>query len=60
MAEFRTPLSSHACHHYLQVQKGSDEKQLKKSGNNVFSIITLWEQSVAMETRVFDLIWPKT
>ena len=33
-------------------KKGSDEKQLRKSGSTVFSIMTLWELSVAMETRV--------
>ena len=50
--EIQTRPSSHACHHYLQVRKGSDEKQPRKSGDTVFSIITLWELSVAMETRV--------
>ena len=34
----------------LQVWKGADEKQPRKSGNTVFPIITLWELSVAMET----------
>ena len=33
--------SSHACHHCLQVLKGSDEKQPRKSGDTVFPIITL-------------------
>ena len=45
--KIRTHLSSHACHHYLQVWKGTDEKQPRKSGDTVFSIITL---SVTMET----------
>ena len=33
--------SSHACHHYLQVSKGTDEKQPRKSGDTVFPIIAL-------------------
>ena len=53
LAEFRTLPSTHACHRYLQVLQGSDEKQLRKSGNTVFIFITL---CVAMETR--GLIWP--
>ena len=53
LAKFQTPLSSYACHHYLQVWKGSIKKQLRKSGNTIFSIITL---SVAMETS--SRIWP--
>ena len=32
--------------------KGSDEKQPRKSEDTVFSIITLWELFVAIETRV--------
>ena len=39
--------------------KRTDEKQLRKSGNTVFSIITLWELSVAMGTRVFIQSGPK-
>ena len=34
-------LSSHACHRCLQVWKGTDEKQPRKSGDTVFPIITL-------------------
>ena len=34
-------------------------KQLRKSGNTIFSIITLWELSVAMETRVLVQSCPK-
>ena len=45
--------TSHACHHYLQVWKGSDKKQPRKSGNTVFAIIIL---SVAMKTSC--RIWP--
>ena len=51
--------SSHACHHYLQVWKGSDENRPRKSGDTVFSITTLWELSVAMETRVLIRSDPK-
>ena len=32
-------------------KKDRDEKRLRKSGNTVFFIITLWELYVAMETR---------
>ena len=46
----RTPPSSHACHLYLQVWKGLNEKQPRQSGNTVFPIMALWELSVAMET----------
>ena len=34
------------------IKKIKDVKQLRKSGNTVFSIINLWELSVGMETRV--------
>ena len=54
-AEIRTRPSSHACHRYLQVSKGSDEKQSRKSGDTVFPIITL---SVTMETSGW--IWPNS
>ena len=33
-------------------KKGSDQKQPRKGGDIVFSIISQWELSVAMETRV--------
>ena len=52
-AEIRTRPSSYAFHRYLQVWKGTDEKQPRKSGDTVFSIITL---SVTMETSSW--IWP--
>ena len=55
LAEFRTHPSSYVCHRYLQIWKGSDQKQPRKRGDAVFPIITLRELSVAMETRV--LIW---
>ena len=44
--------NSHACHCYLQVWKGTDEKQLRKSEDTVFPFITL---SFTMETS--DLSW---
>ena len=47
LAKFRTPLSSNAFHCYLQVWKGMDEKQPRKSGDTVSPIITL---SVTTET----------
>ena len=49
LAEFQPHPSSHVCYHYLQISKGSDQEQLRKSGDTVFSIITL---SVTMETSV--------
>ena len=58
-AEIQTRPSSHAYHHYLQVWKGSDDKQARKSGDTVFSITTLWELSVAIETRVLIRSDPK-
>ena len=46
--------NSHACHCYLQVWKGTDEKQTRKSEEDtVFPFITL---SFTMET--IDWIWP--
>ena len=45
--------NSHVCHCYLQVWKGTDEKQPGKSEDTVFHFITL---SFTMETS--DWIWP--
>ena len=42
----------HACHCYLQLWKGTDEKQSRKSEDTVFPFITL---SFTMETS--DLSW---
>ena len=42
LAEFRTHPSSHVCYQYLQVWKGSDQEQPRKSGDIVFPIISLW------------------
>ena len=39
--------------------KRTDEKQPRKSGDTVFSIITIWELSVAIETRVLIRSGPK-
>ena len=36
-------------------KKGSDQKQPRKRDDALFPIITLWELSVAMETRVLIL-----
>ena len=46
-AKIGTRPSSHTCHCYLQVWKGTTEKQPRKSGDTFFPIITL---SVTMET----------
>ena len=59
LAEFQKPPTSHKCHGYLQVRKWLDEKQPRESGNTVFPITTLWELSVAMETRVLNRSAPK-
>ena len=53
-AKFLTRPRFQACPRYLQVQKGLDEKLARKIGDTVFSIITLSELSVAMETRVLN------
>ena len=37
-------------------KKDRMKKQLRKCGNTVFYIITLWELFVAMETRVWILV----
>ena len=42
LADFQTHPSSYVCHHYLQVWKGSDLEQLRKSCNTVFYILSLW------------------
>ena len=39
LAKFQTHSSSHVCYHYLQVKKGSDQEQPRKSGDIVFPII---------------------
>ena len=41
LAEFQTHPSSRVCYHYLQVWKGSDQEQPRKSGDIVFPIISL-------------------
>ena len=42
LAEFQTHPSSHVCYHYLQIWKGSDHEQSRKSGDIIFPIISLW------------------
>ena len=42
LAEFQTHPRSHVCNHYLQVWKGFDQEQPRKSGDIVFPIISLW------------------
>ena len=46
----KTCLRFYVC--YLQVLKGSDQKQLRKGGDIIFPIISQWGLSLAMETRV--------
>ena len=40
-------------------KKGSDQKQPRKGGDIIFPIISQWELSVAMETRVLIQSAPK-
>ena len=59
LAEIRTRPRFYACPHNLQVWKGSDQKQPRKGGENVFPITSQWGLSVAMETRVLIQSAPK-
>ena len=59
MAEIRTRPKCYACPCYLQVYKGSDQKQPRKGGDIIFPIISQWGLSVAMETRVLVQTAPK-
>ena len=59
LAEIQTRQRFYACPRYLQVQKGSDQKQPRKGGDIVFPIISQWGLSVAMETRVLIQSAPK-
>ena len=43
LSEIQTHISFYVCPHYLQVWKGSDQKQPRKRDNIVFPIISLWE-----------------
>ena len=40
--QIQTHPSFSACYHYLQVSKGSDQKQPRKSGDTIFPIVSLW------------------
>ena len=51
LGKFRIHASSYICHRYLQVSKGSDQKQPRKRDYALFPIISLWVLSVAMETK---------
>ena len=59
LAEIRTRPRFYACPRYLQVSKGSDEKQPRKGGKINFPIISQWGLSVAMETRLLIQSVPK-
>ena len=52
MAEIWTRSRFYARPRYLQVYKGSNQKQPRKGGDIVFPIISQWGLSVAMDTRV--------
>ena len=47
----------HALFNDLQILKGSDKKQLRKSGVTIHLMKTIWGLYVAMETRVLTLIY---
>ena len=61
--QIQTHPSFSACYHYLQVSKGSDQKQPRKSGDTIFPIIRLWgvffRYSRADNSVVGGPIWPK-
>ena len=61
--QIQTHPSFSACYHYLQVSKGSDQKQPRKRGDTIFPIISLWGYffrcSRADNSIVGDPIWPK-
>ena len=59
LAEIRTHPRFYACPHYLQVWKGSDQRQPRKRGDIFFPIISQWGLSVAMVTRVLIQSAPK-
>ena len=40
--QIQTHASFSACYHYLQVLKGSGQKQPRKSGDTIFPITSLW------------------
>ena len=61
--QIQTHPSFSSCCHYLQVSKGSDQKQPRKSGDNIFPTISLWGHffrcSRADNSVVGGPIWPK-
>ena len=58
LAEFLTPLSSHACHRYLQVWKGLDEKTAEKKWQHCFSHYN--PMGAICGNQSSDPIWLKT
>ena len=61
--QIQTHPSFSACYHYLQVSKGSDQKQPRKSGDTIFPIISLWGYFLNVQgadnSVVGGPIWPK-
>ena len=51
---------SHACHHYLQVWKGSDEKQARKKWRHRFLHYNPMGAFCCHGNQSSDPIWPKT
>ena len=59
LAEIRTRPGFYACPLYLQVLKGSDQKQPRRDGDIIFPIMSQWGLSVSMDTRVLIQSAPK-
>ena len=57
--QIQTHPSFSACYHYLQVSKGSDQKQPRKSGDTIFPIISLWGYFLDVQGQITSPIWPK-
>ena len=62
LSEIQTHISFYVCPHYLQLWKGSDQKQPRKRNDLEFPIISLWEffrLSRAANSVVGGQNWPK-
>ena len=58
--QIQTHPSFSACYHYLQVSKGSDQKQPRKSRDTIFPIISLWGYFLDVQGQIVGgPIWPK-
>ena len=62
LSKIQTHISFYVCPHYLQVWKGSDQKQPRKRDDFVFPIISagnFFRRSRAANSVVGGQIWPK-